>query len=111
METRERTLLTFTLPNGSAPFEEWLLSLRDKPTQARILRRIDRLRLGNFGDCNNVGEGVFEIRVHFGPGYRVYFGLHGAEVVLLLCGGDKSTQARDIANAQRYWKEFLTHGY
>ena len=111
METRERTLLTFTLPNGKAPFEEWLLSLRDKPTQARILRRIDRLRLGNFGDCESVGEGVFELRIHFGPGYRVYFGLHGAQVVLLLCGGDKSTQARDIASAQRYWKEFLTHGY
>lgn len=111
METRERTLLTFTLPNSKAPFEEWLLSLRDKPTQARILRRIDQLRLGNFGDCESVGEGVFELRIHFGPGYRVYFGPHGAQVVLLLCGGDKSTQARDIASAQRYWKEFLTHGH
>jgi putative addiction module killer protein len=110
MEPQERTILTFTVSNGKAPFEEWLLSLRDKPTQARILRRIDRLRLGNFGDAPTVGEGVFELRIHFGPGYRVYFGLHGAQVILLLCGGDKSSQPRDIATAQRYWKEFLTDG-
>ena len=81
MEPQERTILTFTVSNGKAPFEEWLLSLRDKPTQARILRRIDRLRLGNFGDAPTVGEGVFELRIHFGPGYRVYFGLHGAQVI------------------------------
>ncbi|HRJ42045.1 MAG: type II toxin-antitoxin system RelE/ParE family toxin [Caldilineaceae bacterium] len=110
METQERTILTFTLSNGKAPFEEWLLSLRDKPTQARILRRIDRLRLGNFGDARTVSEGVFELRIHFGAGYRVYFGLHGTQVVLLLCGGDKSSQSRDIATAQGYWKEFLTDG-
>lgn len=77
----------------------------------RILRRIDRLRLGNCGDARNVGEGVWELRIHFGPGYRVYFGLHGTQVILLLCGGDKSTQERDIATARMYWKEFLIHGY
>jgi len=110
METQQTTLLTFTLSNGKAPFEEWLLSLRDKPTQARILRRIDRLRFGNMGDARSVGEGVFELRIHFGPGYRVYFGLHGTRVILLLCGGDKSSQPRDIATAQVYWKEFLTDG-
>lgn len=105
-----RTLLTFTLPNGKAPFEEWLLSLADRTTRARILRRIDRLRFGNFGDARSVGEGVLELRIHFGPGYRVYFGLHGAEVILLLCGGDKKTQIGDIAAAKLYWKEYLTHG-
>ena len=81
--------------------------MRDKPTQARIQSRIDRLRLGNFGDYQGVGDGAFELRIHFGSGYRVYFGLHGAQVIILLCGGDKNTQARDIADAQRYWKEFL----
>jgi len=111
MEAQERTLLTFTLPNGKAPFEEWLLSLCDKPTQACILRRIDRLRLGNLGDYRSVGEGVLELRIHFGAGYRVYFGLYGSEVILLLCGGDKSNQSGDITTAQLYWKDFLTHGH
>ena len=108
MDTPERDLRILILSNGRAPFKDWLRSLRDRQTKARILSRIDRLRLGNFGDYQSVGDGVFELRIHFGPGYRVYFGLHGAQVVLLLCGGDKSTQARDIADAQRYWKEFLT---
>lgn len=107
METYERTLRILVLRNGKSPFKDWFLSLRDKPTQARIQNRIDRLRLGTLGDYQSVGGGVFELRIHFGPGYRVYFGLHGAQVILLLCGGDKSTQARDIADAQRYWKEFL----
>jgi len=110
MEPQARTLLNFTLANGKAPFEDWLLTLGDKTTQARILRRIDRLRFGHFGDASNVGAGIFELRIHFGPGYRIYFGLHGTEVILLLCGGDKSTQTRDIAAAKLYWKEFLTHG-
>lgn len=107
METPERTLRILVLRNGKAPFKEWLRSLRDIPTKARIQSRVDRLRLGNFGDYQSVGDGVFELRIHFGPGYRVYFALHGTQVVLLLCGGDKSTQMRDIADAQRYWKEFL----
>lgn len=107
MDTPERSLRILILRNGKSPFKDWLRSLQDIQTKARIQTRIDRLRLGNFGDYQGVGAGVFELRIHFGPGYRVYFGLHGAQVVLLLCGGDKSTQARDIADAQRYWKEFL----
>ena len=107
MEPPELELRILMLRNGKSPFKDWLRSLRDKPTQARIQSRIDRLRLGNFGDYQGVGDGVFELRIHFGSGYRVYFGLHGAQVIILLCGGDKNTQARDIADAQRYWKEFL----
>jgi putative addiction module killer protein len=108
VEPIERDLRILVLNNGRAPFKDWLLSLRDTQTRARIQSRIDRLRLGNFGDYQSVGNGVFELRIHFGSGYRVYFALHGAQVVLLLCGGDKNTQVRDIAEAQRYWKEFLT---
>ena len=81
-------------------------TLRDKASKARIFNRIDRLRLGNFGDCEPVGDGVFELRIHFGPGFRVYFGTVGTEVVLLLGGGDKGSQARDIGHAIRDWKEY-----
>lgn len=106
MDGQERRIETFVASNGKVPFEEWLRSLRDKASKARIFSRIDRLRLNNFGDCEPVGEGVFELRIHFGPGFRVYFGLVGKEVVLLLCGGDKSSQSRDIADSIRYWKEY-----
>ena len=81
-------------------FAEWLRGLRDLQARARILVRIDRLALGNAGDVQPVGEGVSEMRVHHGPGYRVYFMRHGDEVIILLCGGDKSTQARDIEVAR-----------
>lgn len=106
MEPKERTLRIFVERNGRAPFETWMGTLRDKLIKARILTRIDRLRLGNFGDCESVGDGVHELRIHWGPGFRVYFGLHGTDVVLLLCGGDKSSQKRDIVAAKRYWQEF-----
>ena len=101
-----RKMQIYTARNGKAPFAQWVRSLRDKQTKARILTRIDRVRLGNFGDCESIGSGVYELRIHFGPGYRVYFGLHGDEVVLLLCGGDKATQNSDIEAAKFYWQEF-----
>ena len=109
MNIHERRIELFVAANGKAPFEEWMRTLRDKGNKARIFSRIDRLRLGNFGDCKAVGEGVFELRIHVGPGFRLYFGMVGAEVVLLLCGGDKSSQPRDIANAIHYWKEYQSH--
>ncbi len=69
--------------------------------------RLNRIRLGNFGDCKSVGGGVEELRIDFGPGYRVYYGREGAVVVILLCGGDKRSQAKDIFRAQEYWREYL----
>ena len=72
-----------------------------------VRARLNRIRLGNFGDCKSVGGGVEELRVDFGPGYRVYYGREGQLVVILLCGGSKRTQARDILRAQKYWKEYL----
>jgi putative addiction module killer protein len=91
----------FCIVRTTAAFDGWMLSLRDTKGRAQILARIKRIRAyGHFGDCDNVGEGVGELRIHVGPGYRVYFVQKGREVVLLLCGGDKSSQARDIARAK-----------
>lgn len=80
-------------------FAAWFRSLRDRIARARIQARIDRAEDGNFGDCAPVGEGVSEMRIHHGPGYRVYFKRQGMELIILLVGGDKSTQAQDIKNA------------
>lgn len=80
-------------------FNSWLEALKDKRGRARIIHRIRSAEHGNFGDCEPVGEGVSEMRVHSGPGYRVYFTRQGAVVYLLLLGGDKSTQQRDIKRA------------
>ncbi|MFT4278263.1 MAG: type II toxin-antitoxin system RelE/ParE family toxin [Rhodopseudomonas sp.] len=82
-------------------FERWLRDLRDQRARARILLRLDRLEIGNPGDVAPVGEGVSEFRIHYGPGYRVYFVERGATLIVLLCGGDKSSQAADIAAAKR----------
>lgn len=68
--------------------------------------RIARLRLGNLGDSKSVGQGVYELRVHFGPGYRIYYGLDGEKLVLLLCGGDKKTQKKDIEKAKAFWENY-----
>jgi putative addiction module killer protein len=86
-------------------FLDWLRSLRDLRAMARIQIRIDRLALGNAGDVNSVGEGVSELRVDYGPGYRVYYAQHGKALVVLLCGGDKRTQSSDIAMAKKLAKE------
>ncbi len=86
-------------------FDAWFLGLRDVRAKVRIQARIDRAGLGNFGDCAPVGEGVSEMRIHHGPGYRVYFVQRGFEVVILLAGGDKSSQTKDIARALE-----LAHG-
>jgi putative addiction module killer protein len=75
----------------------------------RILARVSRLQQGNYGDCESVGDGVSELRLFFGSGYRVYFGEKDNQIVVLLCGGDKSTQSKDIEQAKAYWKEYLNH--
>jgi putative addiction module killer protein len=92
----------------TAVFAKWHAGLKDRTARAKIAVRIDRLALGNPGDAKSVGEGVSEMRVDHGPGYRVYFARRGNVVVLLLCGGDKRTQARDIAAAKALAAEWET---
>ena len=93
-------------PNDREPFTEWLKSLRDQRTRKRIQNRIARIESGNLGDHKSVGDGVFELRLQFGPGYRIYFGEVDNTIILLLCGGDKSSQDRDIERAKVYWQEY-----
>ena len=90
-----------------SPFKEWLHSLRkDKVTLGRILGRIRRFENGNFGDSKSVGDGVMEHRLDFGPGYRIYYGHHGDLLVIVLGGGDKSSQDKDIKLAQKRWQRW-----
>ncbi|MFJ1259945.1 type II toxin-antitoxin system RelE/ParE family toxin [Cupriavidus sp. CuC1] len=99
-------LLRYQREDGREPFSEWLTAIRDKVAQARIRVRLRQVQAGNFGDSEPVGEGVIELRVHVGAGYRVYCGRHGKAVVLLLCGGDKSSQVADIKRAKEMWSEW-----
>src|ERR1019366_4751856 len=105
----EREVQKLELENGLVPFDEWFESLRDLRMQAAVDARLTRVRAGNFGDCKSVGGGVFELRISFGPGLRVYYGLHGRQVVVLLGGGDKRSQSRDIRRAQKLWQQFTKY--
>lgn len=91
---------------GAQPFTVWLENLADPQARAQIRTRLDRLALGNFGDHHALDGGVFELRIDWGPGYRVYFARLGKMVVLLLCAGDKRTQTRDIKDAKAYFQDY-----
>ena len=106
MEVQPRDIRRYITPDGRNPFAEWLSSLRDLNAVVKIEQRLDRVRLGNLGNSKSVGEGVCELKIDFGPGYRVYFGQFGSTIVLVLCGGDKSSQEQDIRKAKEYWKEY-----
>ncbi|AMY07413.1 putative addiction module killer protein [Luteitalea pratensis] len=103
MKVRVREFVT---AGGAAPYREWLLEF-DRVTPARIQARVLRFEDANFGDVRSVGGGVLEARVMFGAGYRIYFGRHRVALVLLLVGGSKASQTRDIRLAQVYWREYL----
>ncbi|PNW60313.1 UNVERIFIED_CONTAM: addiction module killer protein [Euhalothece sp. KZN 001] len=102
----EITIKILELKEGDSPFEKWYNSIKDKSIRRRILVRIKKLELGNFGDWKNLGKGVYELRMTFGAGYRVYFARQGKEVIIILGGGDKSSQLQDIANAKALWGEY-----
>ncbi len=106
MEIRPRSIEEYLTPSGKSPFASWLENLGDREARATIRKRLNRIRLGNLGDSKALGGGLHELRIDFGPGYRVYYGLDGETVVVLLCGGDKRSQTRDITTAKQYWKDY-----
>ncbi len=99
-------VLRYVTESGTDVVGQWLTELNDAQAKARIAARIARLAVGNFGDCKALRGGVSELRVHWGPGYRVYFAMAGRSCVLLLCGGDKRKQAADIKRAVEYWNNY-----
>jgi putative addiction module killer protein len=99
-------LIAYETPEGHRPYEIWLRSLKDKMAKVRIMKRTRQIETGNLGDYASVGEGVMEFRFHFGPGYRVYFARSGTRLIILLCGGEKSSQANDIERAKEYWADW-----
>jgi putative addiction module killer protein len=105
MEPRTRNVVIYTDARGRRPFEQWFGQLRDGRARGIIRSRIARLESGNFGDCRAVGEGVQELRIHYGPGFRVYFAEVRDVLIVLLCAGTKGTQDRDIQTAIRYWRD------
>ena len=104
-EAVKRVLDFYEDRHGRMPFVEWLESL-DGKSQARIRHRLTRVEAGNLGDCEPAGEGVLELKLFFGPGYRVYFGEAEKTLIILLCGGDKKSQEKDIRKAKEYWNDY-----
>ncbi|MCB1135831.1 MAG: type II toxin-antitoxin system RelE/ParE family toxin, partial [Chlamydiia bacterium] len=98
--------------NGKSPYEDWAKTLKKRASvdYARILARLDRVAGGNLGDAKELRDGVWELRLAFGPGYRIYYGKVGNRVILLLCGGQKRGQQRDIEKAVEYWNDFQSQG-
>jgi putative addiction module killer protein len=92
--------------DGRDPFQDWVKSLRDPIAKVQVIKRVNRIESGNFGDHKPCRDGVWELRIDQGPGYRVYYAMAGAVVVLLLCGGSKDSQDADIARAIGYWKDW-----
>ena len=105
VEAIPRELRILETKDGRAPFTEWMDTLNGLAIRAVVLNRLDRVESGNLGDCHAVGGGVSELRIDVGPGYRVYFGLDGNRVILL-GGGKKRTQRRDIKSAKKLWREY-----
>ncbi|MGD1073818.1 MAG: type II toxin-antitoxin system RelE/ParE family toxin [Bryobacteraceae bacterium] len=106
MPPDEYLLRYYVSADGKRPFEEWLRTLPDRNAAARVQVRLERLGLGNFGDARSPGKGLSELRIDVGPGYRVYFMVEGQSVVVLLCGGDKATQQKDIRRAREYLTDY-----
>ena len=101
-DTRKLSVDAYQTSNGREPFTEWLDSIRDKTTKSRIKKRMDRVEDGNRGDYKLLGPNLYELRLDFGPGYRIYFSEPDSTTILILCAGDKSSQTTDIERAKEY---------
>ncbi len=106
----EKELRIYRTHDGKEPFSGWLASFKDKITKAQITNRLNRVIQGNYGDCEPVGSGVCELRIHYGAGYRIYFA-EQEETIILLIGGSKKTQSKDIQKSKKYWEEFRERCY
>ena len=104
--TGQFELLYYQTQGGRVPYWEWLESVRDSTARSSILSRTDRLRRGLLGDCEPVGDGVWELRIDVGRGYRAYYARAGKQIVLILCGGDKRRQSADINRAREFWRDY-----
>ncbi|MCM8763629.1 MAG: type II toxin-antitoxin system RelE/ParE family toxin [Candidatus Omnitrophica bacterium] len=99
-------ILVYQTLSGKRPFDEWYRKLKEQKVRLLIRKRVNRLAVGHIGDCKALKEGVFELRIDYGPGYRLYFAQEGQELILLLLGGDKSTQEQDICKAKEYYNDY-----
>lgn len=102
----KKEVIIYRTDSDKEPFLDWLHKLKDPFIADVIMARLDRVKKGNLGDCKHLKKGVYELRVHYGKGYRVYFGQHDHIIIVLLCGGHKGTQKRDIEKVYQYWNEF-----
>lgn len=111
MRIRTKEIRIYETQTGEQPFTAWLFGLKDTKARQIIIQRLKRLSLGNTGDCKTLIADLSELRIDFGPGYRVYFGEELSQIILLLCAGDKSSQEKDIKLAKQYWKDYRSANY
>ena len=107
LTVKTRRAEPYVKEDGKIPYDEWLHKLKDLKVKAKVAVRVDRAARGNFGSHRELQSGVFELKEDFGPGYRIYFGIDGDEIIVLLVGGDKGSQNRDISKAKEYWTDYL----
>jgi putative addiction module killer protein len=109
-EFMEYEIKIYETSTGKCPFDKWLNDLKDRKAQVAVDLRLERIKMGNFGQCKSLGNMIFELKIDVGPGYRVYFGKIGTKIILLLCAGDKRSQQSDIEKAKKYFQEFKNSG-
>ena len=106
MQVKERSIEYYKTPGGKEPAKDWMSSVKDNLTQAILYKRIRQAGLGQFGKTRSLGSGVHEMKIDYGPGYRIYFGIHGDEIIIILMAGSKRTQQSDIEKAKTYWLQW-----
>jgi putative addiction module killer protein len=106
-ETKEKAIEYYITQEGKIPFNQWYESLKDKRAREEVARRLNRAIQGNFGDHKILAEDLYEMRITYGPAYRIYYTEKDKRIIVLLCGGDKSTQTEDVEKAKQYLKDYL----